>query len=431
MPVLALGVSYRRAPVELLERLAFTEDDLPKAYRRLAELGSVRGGVLLSTCNRVEIYADVESYHAGFLDLKRFLAEDREVAAEEFAEPLYAHYEDDAAEHLFDVAAGIDSMVLGERQILTQVRHAYRRAEAEVTLSPTLSTLFRAAIRAGRRARAETRIGDSPAGFVDAGLAAAEATLGSLAGRAAAVVGAGEMARLAARALADRGVASAVVANRSRERARALAEAARSWGIPRVDVAPLHDLEATVAAADVVVSSTGAAAVVLERGVVERSVAPRAGGRPLFLLDLAVPRDVDPSVRAVDGVTLVDLDGLRGRLASAAGASAQDVAAVRAILGEEVVRLAASRRAARLAPLIRALRSRGDAVARAELARTLPRLAELSERERRAMEGLAAGIVAKLLHDPIVRLKAASPASADALARALAELFDIDPRDGA
>src|SRR6266498_4377491 len=161
MPILALGVSYRRAPVELLERLAFADDEYSKAYRRLLDLDAVLEGVILSTCNRVEVFAEVTTYHAGFLDLKRFLSEARDVPPEEFAEPLYSHYEDDAAAHLFRVAAGLDSMVLVEPQILTQVRESFRRAEAEGSTGPMLSSLFRAPIRTGRRVRAETAIGRS------------------------------------------------------------------------------------------------------------------------------------------------------------------------------------------------------------------------------------------------------------------------------
>src|SRR5947208_13117181 len=166
MPVLALGVSHRRAPLELLERLAFADEDYAKAFRRLRDLPAVQEAAVLSTCNRVEVFAAVTTYHAGFLDLKRFLSESRDVPAEEFAEPLYAHYEEEAAEHLFSVAAGIDSMVLGEPQILSQVRGAYLGAEGEAAAGPVLTALFSRAIRTGRRARAETAIGASPAAFV-------------------------------------------------------------------------------------------------------------------------------------------------------------------------------------------------------------------------------------------------------------------------
>ena len=197
MPILGLGVSYRRASVELLERLAFVDEEYAKAYRRLADLEPVSESVILSTCNRVEVYAEVSSYHAGFLALKRFLFESREVQPDDFAEPLYSHYEEDAAVHLFDVASGIDSMVLGEPQILSQVRQAYHRAEAEGATGPMLSALFRGAIRTGKRARAETAIGAAPGALVEAGTALAERALDGLAGKSALVVGAGGLILIA------------------------------------------------------------------------------------------------------------------------------------------------------------------------------------------------------------------------------------------
>src|SRR6266542_21556 len=232
MSVLALGVSFRRAPVELLEQLSFVEDDYPKAYRILKDMGEVQEAVILSTCNRVEIFAEFSGYHAGFLAVKRFLSESREVPPEEFAEPLYSHYEDDAAEHLFSVAAGIDSMVLGEPQILSQVRESFRRAEAEGSTGSMLSSLFRSAIRTGRRVRAETAIGASPAAFVEVGTMLAEEELGGLAGRSAVVVGAGGMASLAVKHLRGREIGQLGVVNRNLDRARRLA--ARAGGSPTV-----------------------------------------------------------------------------------------------------------------------------------------------------------------------------------------------------
>src|SRR6266508_3510666 len=223
MPVLALGVSYRHASVDRLERLAFAEDDLPKAYQRVFSLDSVTEGVILSTCNRVEVYAEVTGYHPGFQDLKRFLSESREVPVDELAEPLYAHYEEEAAEHLFSVAAGIDSMVLGEPQILSQVRQAFLWAEEEGATGPILSALFRGAIRTGRRARAETAIGASPAAFVEAGARVAAETLGGLGGRSVAMVGAGGMAALAAQFLRGQGLSRLRILNRSVDRAERLA----------------------------------------------------------------------------------------------------------------------------------------------------------------------------------------------------------------
>src|SRR5919106_181700 len=188
MPVLALGVSHRQAQVELLERLAIPEEAEPKAYRRLEGLGSVRESVVLSTCNRVEVYAEVALYHQGFQDLKRFLSEATDVPVEEFVEPLYSHYEDDAAEHLFAVAAGLDSMVIGEPQILAQIRAAYRRGAGRGAAGPEPARRVPRAGPGGRRAREETGVGASPSAFVDAGAVLAERHLGSLHGRDAVVV---------------------------------------------------------------------------------------------------------------------------------------------------------------------------------------------------------------------------------------------------
>jgi glutamyl-tRNA reductase len=428
MPILALGVSHRRAPVELLERLAFVTEDMPKAYRRLLDMEAVNEGVVLSTCNRVEVFAAVESYHSGFLDLKRFLCEAREVAPEELAEPLYSHYEDDAAEHLFAVAAGIDSMVLGEPQILLQVRAARRRADAEGAAGPLLSALFQGAVRTGKRARAETAIGASPSAFVEAGADLAESALGGLTARPVVVVGAGGMAELSVIHLRQRGAGPIRILNRNPERARRLA--ARTGA--GAQAAGLDALAHSMANSELVVSSTGAAGMVIGPEVVREAFRMNGtaghegdGGRRLFLLDLAVPRDVDPAVREIPGVRLADIDDLREALAWRAPGTDAEVQRVRVIVAEEVARFASWRRASRLAPLIQALRDRGARIQASELARMAPRLSGLDPRQREAVEALASGIVAKLLHEPTVRLKELS-GRGDALARSLAELFGLD-----
>lgn len=418
MPVLALGVSYRRAPVELLERLAFSDADLAKAYHHLRGLDDVREAVVLSTCNRVEVYAEVPRYHQGFLELKRFLAESREVDPDDFAEPLYSHYEDQAAEHLFSVASGIDSMVVGEPQILAQVRRAFRLAEAEGIAGPALAALFREAVRVGRRARRETAIGASPAAFVEAGATLAAEHLGGLEGRSALLIGAGEMSALALEVLRARGLGRIRVLNRTPGRAARLA--ARADG----EHGPLGGLAAALAGADLVVSSTGATGVVVPGEAVAAAASSRDG--PLFLLDLAVPRDVDPLAREVPGVRVADIDDLRGILDERRADVRGEVERVRAIVAEERERFTARRRQARLAPLIRALHERGEAVRARELRRFAARLEGLSRRDREAVEALAEGIVAKLLHDPVVRLKERAASGEDGLARALAELFDLD-----
>src|SRR5918992_1566935 len=246
MPVLALGVSYRAAPVELLERLTIPEEQESKSYRRLQGLESIRESVILSTCNRIEVYADVTLYHQGFLDLKRFLTEQSEVPAEQLAEPLYSHYEDDASEHLFAVASGLDSMVLGEPQILAQVR-------------------------AARRVRAETAIGASPAAFVEAGAELAAEHLGGLPGRSVLVIGAGDMGALAVRALRDREVGEVVVLSRRAHRAERLAATIGGQH------GSMEEIEAALSGAELVVSSTGSTGSVVHVPMVRRALGGRAG----------------------------------------------------------------------------------------------------------------------------------------------------------
>jgi glutamyl-tRNA reductase len=418
MPILALGVSHRRATVELLERLAFAEEDLAKAYARAGDDPAIEEAVILSTCNRVEVYGRVPSYHAGFTALRRLLCEARDVDADEVAEPLYSHYELDAAEHAFSVAAGLDSMVLGEPQVHSQVREALKRSQAESAAGRELTALFHAATRTGRRVRSETAVGAAPDAFVAAGADLAEEALGSLGGRHAVVVGAGHMSALAVKHLRHRGVATVRVLNRSLERARALAE---RTGAEHGD---LEQLEDALERADLLVSATGASGVIVQA----TSLADR--DRPLFVLDLAVPRDVDPSAGALPNVTLVDIEGLRGTLAVRAAETAADIDRAHAIVAEEVERFARRRRSERLAPVILALRERGDAVVASELERFRTDLATLTPDERAAVEALARGIVAKLLHEPIVRMKdRPDPAAQDRLAALLAELFGVEPAD--
>jgi glutamyl-tRNA reductase len=417
MAVLALGISFRRAPIELLERLAFADDDLVKAYRRVQDVDDVEEAVVLSTCNRVEIYGAVPSYHAGFLTLKRLLAETRGVAEADLADGLYAHWERDAVEHLFSVAGGLDSMVLGETQIQSQVREALRLAEGEGAAGSRMQALFHAASRAGRRIRQETSLGAAPDAFVERAAALAEDVLGDLSGRSVVVIGAGTMASLAVKHLRRRGVGPVRILNRSLQHARSLAE--RHQAEPG-DLAALPD---AVPEADLLVSATGATGVVVSADLVR---AARPGeASPLVLLDLAVPRDVEPEAGDLPGVTLFDVGALRDH-----GSAEEDEAIERArgIVAEEVRRFAVRRRGDELSPVIRAIRRRGDAVLESELARHASRLADLTPDEIAAVEALARGIVAKLLHDPIVALKERSePGSGRTHAALLAELLDLDP----
>jgi len=421
MPILAIGISHRRAPVELVERLAFADEELPKAYRRALDDEAIEEAVILSTCNRVEIYGSVPAYHAGFLALKRLLSESHAVDPVDLSEPLYSHFEDDACRHLFAVAAGLDSMVTGEPQILAQVRQAHRRASAEGAAGPRVTPLFHAATRAGRRVRAETGLGAAPDAFVRAGTGLADEHLGGMAGKRAVVVGAGQMAALAVKQLRQRSVASIRVLNRSAERARLIAQRSDA------EHGDLSELSEAIRHADVVVSATGATGLLIHGSTVREAMTGRTN--PMFILDVAVPRDVDPSVSGIVGVRLVDIDGLRASVAQDDPRLSEEVDRAERIVDQEVRRFAVRKRSERLAPLIKALRERGEAVLTAELGRFRSELSELTPDEREAVEALARGIVSKLLHDPIVRLKELSGPGNDATyARVLAELFAVELR---
>ncbi len=420
MAILTLGVSFRRAPIELLEQLSFTDDDLTKAYRRVRDTTALEETVILSTCNRVEITASVPGYHTGFMELKRLLAETRGVEPDLLGEPLYAHWEHEAADHLFAVAAGLDSMVLGETQISAQVRDALRRAHEEEAAGSALTGLFQAAVRAGRRVRQETSLGAAPDAFVEMGVDLAEGALGTVVGREAVVLGAGQMASLAVAHLRRRGVGTIRILNRSLERARSLAD--RTGAEP----GDLDTLPEAIAGADLVVSATGAAGIVVQTGAVADAMRDREG-RPLVVVDLAVPHDVESEVAGVTGVHLLDIMKLRERLIEQSEGTAADISAAQVIVEEEVRRYEVNRRSDELAPLIIALRRRGDEAMRVELDRYGSRLSALTADEREAVHAAARGIVAKLLHDPIVQLKERSePGTEGRHARMLAELFGID-----
>lgn len=422
MSVLVVGLTHREAPVSLLERFAFDAHSLPKALHQLTSSEHVREGVILSTCNRVEVYALVTGYHAGLADLNRFLSEFHHVGTDEFAELIESSYEEDSVAHLFSVAAGIDSMVIGEPQILGQVREAFRVASEEGAAGPVLSALFRHAIRVGRRARSETAIGKTVKTFASAGADLARQALGSLEGKTVLVVGAGKMSDYAASRLVREG-AIVLVANRTVARARALAQRIGGSDLP------ITSLSEGLARADLVLSSTGSAEPIITRDLVAEALAARRG-RTIVLLDLAVPRDVDPEVRTLDGAVLRDLDDLREALKPDASQLAE-VRSVRDIIANEVPRFSRWQRAHHLAPLLEALQTRGEEARARELKRAAAKLSDLSESEREAVEMMTRAIVAKLIHGPVSAVKGkAGTVEGEALARALRELFDLPDAGG-
>ncbi|MDN3353972.1 glutamyl-tRNA reductase [Actinomadura sp. DC4] len=407
--ILVVGLSHRSAPVSLLERTAVTADELVKLLHDVHQATSVNGAFVVSTCNRIEIYADVEKFHAGVSSISELLARHSGVPLDELSRHLYVHYEERAVHHIFSVACGLDSMVVGEGQISGQLRAALKLAQANETVDRALNELVQQALRVGKRARNETGIDRAGASLVSVGLGRA----GSLTGKRALVVGAGSMSSLAVATLAREGIGEIVIANRTYERGAHLARAAE---VPARAI-ELADVRAELAGADIVVSCTGAIGIVITPDMIEG---------PVFLLDLALPHDVDPAVRELSGVTLVGLDDLRETDDAPAVA---DTEAVRRIVCEEVQAFQLGLIAATVAPTVVALRSKAAEVVDAELVRLGGRLPGLDDRARDEVAQTVRRVVDKLLHAPTVRVKelAASP-DGDTYTEALRELFDLDPK---
>jgi glutamyl-tRNA reductase len=436
MSVLVVGLSHKSAPVATLERAVLTGDALSKLLRDVSGSGDVAGSLVVSTCNRVEVYAEVDKFHGGVAAICELLARHSDVPLAELTPHLYVHYEDRAIQHLLSVACGLDSMVVGESQILGQVRQALRLAREHGTLGRVLSDLGSLALRAGKRAHTETGIDRAGASLVSVGLSTAAEVLGNpagtanpLAGLSVLVVGAGSMSSLAATTAARMGAASVVIASRTRDRAERLAAAVSGTA------AELTGLSAELAAADLVVSCTGAAGHVIGANIVTAGLAARHArrpdGQPLVLLDLALPRDVDPAVSDLAGVSVIDLEALGDAGAhgvAGTAATEDDVAQVWRIIADEFAAQASAERAARVAPTVVALRAKATEVVDAELARLDGRMAGLDGRARAEVAQAMRRIADKLLHAPTVRVKelAGSP-DGDSYETALRVLFDLDP----
>jgi glutamyl-tRNA reductase len=429
MSVLAVGLSHKSAPVAILERAALSGDRLGKLLGDVCHASDVAGAFIVSTCNRVEVYAEVDKFHGSVSAISELLARHAGVPLAELTPHLYVHYEDRAIQHLLSVTAGLDSMVIGESQILGQVRQALRTAGEQGTLGRALSDLGSLALRAGKRAHAETGIDRAGASLVSVGLAAGarhlnpDANEDSLAGRSVLVVGAGSMSSLAVATAARMGAARIVVANRSGARAQRLA--ATVSGTMTSATADLSALPAEIAAADIVVSCTGAPGHVIAADAVA-AARPADAVRRLVLIDLALPRDIDPAAAGVPGVTLLDLESVGQE--PGGGAHEEDVAAVRRIVADELAAQVSADRAARVAPTVVALRAKAAGVVDAELARLTGRLGDVDARARREIAQSMRRIVDKLLHAPTVRVKelAGSPGG-DSYETVLRVLFDLDP----
>lgn len=417
MSVLVVGISHNSAPVALLESVALGTDGVHKLVQEVAACEHVTEATVISTCNRIEIYTEVDRFHGSVEELSRLLVDRAGRTTESMLPHLYVHYDDGAVSHLFQVAAGLDSMAVGEGQILGQTREALRLGQELGTVGPALNVLFQQALRVGKRSRAETDIDRAAPSLVSAALERSELDATGVAGQRVLVVGAGAMAGLATATVARMGAGEVVVANRSHERADRLA---REYGARPV---PLADLEAELGRADLVVSCTGSTGVLITRAMIERS---RPAGRPLVLIDLALPHDVDPAAAELPGVTVLGLAELADDLhATDAG---REVLEVRRIVGQEVSAFLSARRQASVTPTVVALRSMATSVVDAEMERLVGRLPDLDATTRAEVLHTVRRVADKLLHEPTVRVKElANDTGAVSYAAALAELFALDP----
>jgi glutamyl-tRNA reductase len=426
MSLLVVGLSHRTAPVSVLERAALAGDARTKLLQDTLAAEPAAEAVVLATCNRIELYADVDKFHAGVAELSTLLARHSEVGLDELTPHLYVHYEDRAVHHLLSVACGLDSMVVGEGQILGQIKDALAVAQDLHTAGRLLNDLFQQALRVGKRAHSETGIDRAGQSLVTFGLDQLAPTTGPLAGKRALVVGAGSMSSLAAATLARAGVAAITVANRTAERAERLAHLLTEQGTQARAVG-MAGVPQALADADVVVSCTGATGLVLTADDLRAAVAGRPDGATLAVLDLAMPRDIDADAHGLVDVHLVDIETLAA--ASADAPMAADVDQVRAIVSEEVAAFGAAQRAARITPTVVALRAMAADVVAGELARLDGRLPDLEDKQRAEITQTVRRVVDKLLHAPTVRVKqlAGEPGGAG-YADALRELFDLDPQ---
>jgi glutamyl-tRNA reductase len=414
MSVLVVGLSHQTAPVSLLERVAVPAEELPKALDELYRAETISEVLLLSTCNRIEVYADVARFHPAVAEISSVLARRAGLPVSDLADHLYVHFAEAAAEHLFTVVSGLDSMVVGESQILGQARTAYALGTEAGSVGTVLHDLTQNALRIGKRVHAETGIDRAGASVVSVALDHAAESLGTLDGKRVVIVGAGSMGALAAATLTRRATGlDIVVANRTIDRAERLAESlgARAIG--------LGELPAALVGADLLVCSTGATGLVIDNETVAEVAAP------LLILDLAMPRDVAPSVAALPGMTYLDLDALRN---AGAAVSDEEVQAARGVVCAELAGYLSEQQQLAVAPTVTALRARANQVIEAELARLSARLPQADDQTRREVADAVRRAVEKVLHAPTVRVKElAGTPGGDQYATALRELFDLDP----
>ncbi|HJP31675.1 MAG TPA: glutamyl-tRNA reductase [Candidatus Latescibacteria bacterium] len=396
MHLLTLGLNHTTAPVEVRERLAFAEGDQPDSLRQLREGYGLSEVAILSTCNRSEIYAASDGPHLA--PVHRYLAEQRRLDVADLSPCFYEYVDAEAATHLFRVSSGIDSLVIGESQILKQVREALETSQATGSARLVINEVFQRALRVGKRARSETDIGRGHLSVSTAAVELASQIFDSLDNRSALLLGAGEMIELTAQYLVDTGLTHFIVANRTVERAAELA--GRFDG----EAIPLDAIGDRLLEVDIVIASTAAPGFIVDAQMLRQAMSQRRG-RPLFLIDIAVPRDIDPDVRGLDNVFLFDIDDLEGVVASNRQDREGEIRRVQDIVDEELVNFLHWFNSLSAGPLIRALREQAADLQTTELERWMGKLGHLTEEDRRLVEQVLRGYANKLLHQPLVQIR--------------------------
>ena len=419
MSVIVVGLNHRTVPLDLFEKMTVPEAKLPKALADLSSRENISESVILSTCNRIEIYAYAEKFHGAYQDIRNFLSEISHVAPEEFSDHLIGLFGPDAIEHLFKVSSGIDSAVVGEHEILGQVRSAWEIATKEQSVGTVLNSLFRHSLEVGKRARTETSISRNITSISQAAVAMADKQLDGLVDRSVLIVGAGEMGEGMAKSLHSSGITELRVANRTWD--RALETADRLNGKP----VRLDELPQNLSEVDLLFTSTGATSVIIEYGDLDEAVRQRKG-KELLIVDIAVPRDVDPAAGELDGVTLLDMDDLREFAEKGVRAREKEVISVVKIIEEEIERFSNLFSARSVAPIVTELHSRAEEIRNLEFQKLIRRFPELTPEQLKGVEILTSSIANKLMHEPTARLKdAAGTPRGERLSEAMQDLFDL------
>ena len=415
MSLVVVGLNNRTMPLNLFESFAVSNEDLPKALLSVKSRRHISEAVLLSTCNRTEVYVFAEKFHGAYQDIRDFLSDLSNLSADQFNDYLYVHYEDEAVKHLFSVTCGLDSAVLGENEIQHQVKVAWQAAQIEDTCGATINAAFRRALEVGKRIRTETHLTKQAPSIARSVIEMAEENLKGLENKNILILGAGEMGEGMANALSKVDTGKIAFSNRNFERAEKIAE---NFGGEAIEI---NQIPSSLKKFDCFISSTAATDILLSKDDLSQHI-----NKPLLIIDIAIPRDIDPEVSEIKGVSLLDMDDLQDFVEPHRKGQEQDLATSRLVISEETNRFLDQQSARKVAPLIAEFREGAEEIRQIELKRYEARLQSLTDEQRDAIESLTQGILGKILHDPTVSLnEAAGSPRGERLADALRELFNL------